>query len=117
MLDRGAHSVDALRIGFAAGLIALAATGSVMVTKLDSHAPHDARATVTLVEAVRGEICAFALAMPTCWHTMVCVDTLEWIGGTDEVVVGPPVIRARSLGLTPSYLLRQRDVPPLALPR
>ena len=87
------------------------------LAKLDGHTQPDARARATLAGAVRGEICAFALSMPACWHTMVCVDTLEWLGGTDEVVVGPPVVRARTVGLTPSYMLRHRDVPPLALPR
>lgn len=119
MQDRIAISLGSWRALCATVLIALAVTGGLFASELREPMPRQTRTSAVLFTAVRGEICAFALAMPACWHAMVCVDTLRWLIGAEAVVVQPPraVVRARSVGMTPRYMLRERDVPPLALPR
>lgn len=118
MQGRIALSVASLRLHGAATLFGLALAGAGMVAAARDVPTRDASATDALSAMLRSEVCAFALAMPACWHTMVCADTINWLIGTELTHVGArAVLRSRSLGLTPRYMLRERDVPPLALPR
>jgi hypothetical protein len=118
MLDRIALSVASVREHGAAGLFGLTLAGVMLVATARELPPREPRSTDVLAEVLRDEVCAFALAMPACWHTMVCAETLDWLIGAELKSVGhSSVQRPRSLGLTPRYMLRELDVPPLALPR
>lgn len=118
MQGRIALSVASVRLHGAATWFGLAFAIAAIVAAAQEVPARDARASDALTTMLRDEVCAFALAMPACWHTMVCADTIEWLVGTDLKTVGQSaVVRPRSLGLTPRYMLRELDVPPLALPR